>query len=429
MEIDWQFYPKQNKVLEALENPCYDLVVFRTGYGGGKSLLGSRWVIEKALEFSETDNLVLAQDRQKGKATTYQVFYDQLPPEEANTNPDKGGDPTNSSIIKSFNASDLRLTTVTNSSIRLGSADRWNRYAGAEFSTIWCDETAHYDNTDLYDLYEMLISRQRTSKGLNKMLWTSTGSGYNQFFDITEKKVDKEGDPLPWDDHLKVIVGSSRENPWLEELDKLIRTFGGTEREIQAIEGGFARPQGLVYNNFVRDRHVIDPSSFSEDSFERYIYGYDHGWDDPRVIIQIGLTHDGRAVIVDEFYREETSIEDAIKWLEDNDKPRGFIGCEHMPEHIKKFRRAGWTAVKAEKDLDQGIDYVKNLLQRRGGSEGLLVAKNCRNTIQEFLSYEEEEVGKTGAKDHALDSIRYALFTFSTKSIKKKEKDYGVEYL
>jgi len=426
MKIDWKFHKAQNDVLKALEEKYdNDLVVFRTGYGGGKSLLGSRWIIEKALDYERSDNLILAQDRSKGKATTYQVFYDEIPPADVNTNPDKGGSPLNSPIIKDFNASDLRLTTINNSSIRLGSADRWNRYAGAEFSAIWCDEVAHYSHTDLYDLYEMLISRQR-SKGLNKMLWTSTGNGYNQFFDITEKRIDKEGEDLVWKDRMKVIVASSRDNPWLEELDKLERTFAGTEKEIQAIKGGFAKPQGLVYNNFTRNYHTVDPSKFT---YDRFIYGYDHGWNDPRVILQIGITHDGRFVVVDEFYKEETSIEDAIDWLIDNNKPKGFMGAEHMGEHIKKFRKAGYNAVKAKKDLDEGIDYVRSRLEVNNGNAGLLIGYNCRNTIQEFLGYEEDDVGKSGAIDHALDSLRYALFTYSTKSRGDSEASIGVEYL
>jgi len=180
IDIDWTYHEKQADVIQALKGP-YDLIVFRTGYGGGKSVLGARWVLKSAIQYPNSDNLCMAQDRQKGKSTTFRVLFDELPPKDANTNPHKGGDPTNSDIIEDFNASDLRLTTVTDSVIRLGGADRWNRYAGGEFSTIWCDEPSHYENTNLYDLYEMLISRQRAPTGPNKMLWTSTGNGYNQF--------------------------------------------------------------------------------------------------------------------------------------------------------------------------------------------------------------------------------------------------------
>jgi hypothetical protein len=38
--------------------------------------------------------------------------------------------------------------------------------------------------------------------------------------------------------------------------------------------------------------------------------------------------------------------------------------------------------------------------------------------IQEFLSYQEEHVGKSGAPDHALDASRYALFTHANTTPK-----------
>lgn len=430
LEINHEWHPKQKEVLEALqEDSPYDLVVFRTGYGGGKTLLGCRWIIRVALNYPRSDNLVMAVDFSKGEATTFKRFFKELPGDD--TVPSEGGNPENSKIIKKYDAQKKRLTTVTNSVIRLASADKWNRYAGGEFNAIFCDEPAHYETTDLYKLHEMLVSRQRTKEGPNKTLWCSTGSGYNQFYDITEKKVNKDGEELQWSDSIKVIVGSARDNPWHEGIEKLERQFEGTEIEKQAIEGGFAAPEGLVYD-FDRTKHVVPRGEVSFDESERFIYGYDHGWKDPRVILQIMRNSKGQYIVVDEFYREESKVEDAVKWLKN--KPDGVIYCEHEPEHIEKFKSIGFQAEKAKKSLDEGIPFVREYLDiDEEGRVGLKVSDNCRNIIQEFLGYKEEEVGKNVARDHAMDALRYALFTHENTSesktkISQLNSPFAVDY-
>jgi hypothetical protein len=110
-----------------------------------------------------------------------------------------------------------------------------------------------------------------------------------------------------------------------------------------------------------------------------------------------------------------------------------------------KFRRAGWSVEKAEKDLDSGLSEVRKRLEPDGnmsveatggkappvirwgtsdsassdsdpdpGSEeekrvGLLVSARCENLIREFLGYKEKHVGKSAADDHCCDSLRYCV--------------------
>jgi len=59
------------------------------------------------------------------------------------------------------------------------------------------------------------------------------------------------------------------------------------------------------------------------------------------------------------------------------------------------------------------------------------VTDRCSDLIQEFLSYKEEHVGKAAATDHALDALRYALFTHTPTSSRGDGDDDsgGVSYL
>ena len=417
--VGGEYWDAQLRTFEALETGDYDLVVFRAGYAGGKTLLACDWLLSVAVEIPTSDNLLMAPDFAKGGPSTFKKLFERLPGDD--TVPDEGGDPENSPLVSDYNRVEKRVTFVNGSIIRLGSADKWNRYAGSEFNAIACDEPAHYDTTNLYDLVEMLTSRQRTHDGPNVMLWTSTGAGFNQFYDITERQMQPDGDggeePLSWKDRMHVVVGDTRNNPFLpaDALESFREQYGGTSREAQALAGGFAAPTGLVYGDFSRDRHVVGPNQSQpvpqlRDGWR--IYGYDHGWDDPRVVLEIGQSDYGQLVVLDEFYQSGVEYDKAVSWLTSNDKPKGTMYAEHETEHQRAFSRAGYSAEPANKDLDEGIPAVRKRLDWRddpNDKPGLLFHERCSNTIKELMDYQEEEVGSSSAVDHAADALRYAV--------------------
>lgn len=428
-QIEFRYAEYQEACLDELETGDSDLVVLRTGYGGGKSYTGGQWIHEGSMGWlpgspalDHGESLVLAPDFQKGGPATYRVFFETLPGEKTVPD-DAGGDPENSPIVAGYNRNKRRVTYVSGHVVRLGSADRWNRYAGSEFHRIWMDEPSHYDTTNLYDLHEMLISRQRTQAGPNTALWTSTGNGFDQFYDITERQVDADDDPLSWADSMTVVVKSSLRNPFLPDdaKAKLRRQFEGTGREEQALHGGFAAAEGLVYSQFSRQTHVIagDRADTLIDETATPIYGYDAGWAHPRVLMEFWPTHYDQWIATDLYYETGKEFEHLCDpdagtgWVYDHDKPRGTVYCEHEPEHIQKFRRAGFDAVRADKSLDEGIPHVRGRLTTDGsGRPGLLVHEDCTEFIQEFQSYKEDHVGGSGdVPDHCPDVARYALYT------------------
>lgn len=410
--VSYQWTDYQAHVRDLLEAGDHDVVVLRIGYGGGKSRCGAQWIHRGGMADQEGvgESLVMAQDYEKGKSTTYSVFFKTLPGED--TNPFKDGDPENSPIVSGYNQNDKRLVYITGHVVWLGGADKWSRFAGGEFCRIWCDEVAHYPpKTDLYDLHRMLTTRQRTDIGPNTTLWTSTGNGYNQYYDITERQVDEDDNPLPWRDRLKVVVASTEHNTLLppDGLEKIKRQFKGTAREEQGLHGGFAAAEGLVYDQFSRNAHVVKRGDVDLRGDWR-IYGYDYGWKDPRVLIEYGKTHADQYVAWDAYHVSGKPVEHAIEWLQSNDKPVGPIYCDHDPEHIDKFRQAGYPAEAATKDLDEGIQEVQATLELdEAGRPGLLVVDDLVELIQEFQSYKEEDVGTSRAEDHCLDVTRYAI--------------------
>lgn len=411
LDLDWGFWDAQLDAIAALESGEYDVVNFRGGYGSGKTILGSRWIMEKATEVAGSDNLIIAPDSKKGGPTTYKVFFEELPGED--TVPDEGGDPENSPFVAEYNRNERRITWFNGSVVRLGSADVWNRYAGGEFNAIWCDEVAHYEHTDIFDLNRMLLSRQRTRDGPNVTLWTSTGNGYNQYYDFVERQVTPDEDDLPT--RLVNVVADSRNNPFLPEKEKLVRQFEGTQKEDQGLAGGFAAAEGLVYSAFSRPTHVRKRDDVDLRSGWR-LYGYDYGFKDPRVLLEIGKTPTDQFVVLDLYYESQQPVEhlidpsDGSGWMLREEKPAGELYSDHEPEHIQKFRTAGYEAYAATKDLDEGIDEVRSVLDTDvDGRPGLLVLEDCTELIKEFQSYKEDDVGTSRATDHALDALRYAI--------------------
>ena len=473
----YDFWETQRDCLDHLGGDDQDIVAFLGGYRSGKSVTGARWVLSKALEYPGSRWLAMGQDYTKATDTTYRVLFENLPGERTHIVTSSFSGPEQSPLVVDYNRKEHRLTLFNDSVIVLGSADKWSRYAGDEYAGIWLDEPSHYGD-ELHDLMEMMGTRLTAPRGPKVMFWTLTGNGYNAAWRVLEKREDGDGNPIG--SRIALERASVLENPYIADEDKerLKRQFEGGGREEQALHGGFDVAQGLVYSNFSRDAHVI-PTDEGLDAVEGdwRIYGYDAGWNDPRVLLEIGKTPYDQLVVLDEFHRSAAHVEDAIQWVEQTDKPDGTIFAEHEPSEIEKFRRAGFRVEKAEKSLDAGIAEVRrrleadgNMTVKKGGTVsgvvdlsdnspemresgpegeeneskeeiedagsadekrprvGLLVTERCENLIREFLGYKEEQVGTAGATDHCLDGLRYAVMggaSQESQSITKSKHSLG----
>lgn len=435
--LTYDLWTAQQEAIRTLNSGEHDIIAFLAGYGAGKSLTGARWLIATALAHPGSRFLAMGQDFAKARDSTHRILFEQLPGEQTSKRSSGFAGPERSPIVADYDRQAQRLTLVNDAVITLGGADQWNRYAGDEFGAVWMDEPSHYGD-DLHDLLEMIGGRLRGVDGPKTMCWTLTGNGYNAAWEILEKRQDSNGDPIGLD--ITLIRVSTLDNPYLDvhTKERFKRQYADTDRETQALHGEFAAAQGLVYDDFRRDRHVLpDPNARNRVDDWR-VYGYDAGWRDPRVLLEIGKTSYEQLVVLDEFHESESHIRDAIKWLQGNEKPVGTIFCEHEPSDIDKFSQAGYRAKRAEKSLDAGIAEVRTRLQTgangaiekpqsertsvdstgpntdkddtadREPQVGLLVSDQCGHLIREFFSYKEDNVGTSRARDHCLDSLRYA---------------------
>jgi len=429
-DIVWAYWRPQREAIQAVYSGDYDIVGFVAGYRSGKSVTGARLTVEVALNpaFAPSRSLAMGVSYQEAKKTTYPVLFEEIPgASKEELDPFLyAGDPEKSPLIANFSKQDGVLTWFNGSVTILASADKPDRYKGGKFSFAWLDEVAHYKEDRIHPIRKTIGERFDLGPPACQ-LWTTTGNGLNPAYDVLARHEDEENNALG--SRVHTVRASSENNPFLtrEDRARLRRTHGNSKVAAQALHGAFEAPEGQVYSTFRRQSHVVELTEDDTVDVDASIvdgwrmYGYDAGWNDPRVLLEIAKTDYGQFVVVDEFYRSETQVEDICGgpkyddwWL--RGKPKGYIYAEHNPADIAKFRKAGFKAGKAEKDIDDGIDRVRHRLRADGdGRVGLLVAERCENLIGEFQSYTEDDVGRDGADDHALDALRYALYTHSLR--------------
>ena len=231
--LAFDFWEAQSRCLGHLEDG-EDIVAFLGGYRSGKSVTGARWVLSHAIEIPGSRWLALGVSFQQASSTTYRTLFEQLPGDRTHILTSGFSGPEQSPLVADYNRQAHRLTLFNDSIITLGSADKWSRYAGDEYSGIWMDEPSHY-GSELYDIREMMGSRLTSDAGPNTMFWTLTGNGYNASWAILEQREDINGDPI--NDQITIERASVLDNPYIDEAAKeqLRRRYGGTSRAEQAL--------------------------------------------------------------------------------------------------------------------------------------------------------------------------------------------------
>lgn len=148
-------------------------------------------------------------------------------------------------------------------------------------------------------------------------------------------------------------------------------------------------------------------------------YGLDFGYNNPSSLVKIGV-HDKKVYVEEIFYETKLTTND----LTDIIKIYGItktseIFCDAAePKTIEEIRRMGLNAKPADKSVYDGIQLVKSM--------PLYITKNSTNLLKEIRNYKwkTDKEGKVLDEpvkfmDHALDALRYGIFTKLSKPKKK----------
>jgi phage terminase large subunit-like protein len=323
--LTYDVWDAQRRTLDAVGSGENDIVAFLAGYGSGKTVFGARWLIKQALDHDGSRFLGMGIDFTKARDTTFRVLFEQLPGERTGIVTSAYNGPEQSPIVSDYNRQNHRLTLTNDTVIKLGSADKWNRYAGDEYGGVWLDEPSHYGG-DLHDLVEMIGSRLRGVDGPKAQLWTFTGNGHNVAFDILERKEDSDGEPLGL--NIELVRASTLNNPFLDdgEKERFERQYGNTSREQQALYGGFAAGSGTLLTREQLD--FVDMSTLGERNYRIHI-GVDLSYvaskrhaenSDSDYTAAVVIAEDptgGRAYLFDVARERGMTLRQSVQWLAD----------------------------------------------------------------------------------------------------------------
>lgn len=204
------------------------------------------------------------------------------------------------------------------------------------------------------------------------------------------------------------------------------------------ILGLWCMAEGVIYDMFDAKIHVKPILSFYRKLLPgiRYV-SIDYGTQNATAFLLWNKGVDGVWYCIREYYysgrdkgKQKTDAEyanDLETWLEEIDI-KAVIVDPSAASFIAELRKRGYKVLRATNDVEDGIRLVGTKLNQ----EKIIFADSCENTIKEFMSYiwdikaaERGEDKPVKAHDHAMDAVRYFVYTLlnnRTARIKNKAK-------
>ena len=188
-------------------------------------------------------------------------------------------------------------------------------------------------------------------------------------------------------------------------------------------EAAFERPEGLVYQDFDRAKHLIPEIiwfckswswfNHSLHEFRRVIAGLDWGYVAPGCILVLAEDNDHKHYIIHEEYRTGLTVDQwavIAKNLKIQFKIEKFYCDPAEPNNIAMFNQAGLPAVAAENAVLPGINRV---IEGWRVNRLFILSGQAPHLVDELESYHWNDKSIKDApvkeNDHACDTLRYAL--------------------
>lgn len=232
--------------------------------------------------------------------------------------------------------------------------------------------------------------------------------------------------------HLHFIMD---DNPSLSEKRKMFykRMFSGVFFK-RYILGLWVIAEGIIYDMFSEDIHIIDGKNKywpKDNRFEEYYIAIDYGTQNACAFLLIGK-YKARYFIVDEYYysgREEGKQKSDPKYFSDFEefvkgiKIKKIIIDPSAASFITLLKENGYRVKKAKNEV---VDGIREVASRLSNLE-IFVHKRCKNTIKEFFSYVwDKKASERGEDkpikkfDHAMDALRYFVYTVLVTKVSKR---------
>lgn len=272
---------------------------------------------------------------------------------------------------------------------------------GQQFDFLVLDEIASMRNF-WSDWREILRPTLTDTRG--EGMFISTPKGFNHFYDLCNEELK--------DDNFKAFHFTSYDNPFLpvDELESVKQTLP-LEAFEQEYMASFQKTQGLVYKEFIREKHLYE--ELPEGEYEK-IGGIDFGFKNPAGVLDIRFAKD-KFYVENELYKRERTEEQIADYVCAYKFDEVYPDPEN-PSAIEVLKRKGVNTrevIKGKNSVKSGIDRVREAFI----TGRLFINKQCVNLISELemYSYDDEKGDKNEdenplkANDHLCDALRYVI--------------------
>lgn len=213
------------------------------------------------------------------------------------------------------------------------------------------------------------------------------------------------------------------DNPYLTDAYKisLKKEYAGLWYR-RFIEGEWVQAEGAVYDFFDTALHCVDrPPTYAK----YYVLGIDYGTTNPFAAVLVGFNDDHHPAlwVEKEYYwdskvtgYQKTDAEYAAELRRVfGNYPVRLVYLDPSAQSFEiELKRQKWPVKQAKNEVIDGIRSVATFV-----SQGdLVICKECTNLIKEFESYVWDDksirLGEdkpVKSRDHALDALRYAIYS------------------
>lgn len=213
------------------------------------------------------------------------------------------------------------------------------------------------------------------------------------------------------------------DNPFLpsEFVRNLCKEYEGTVYYNRYILGEWALAEGVIYDMFSRDTHVVD--EVTEPLTNARYVSCDYGTQNATVFLLWQKAKSGIWYCIDEYYysgRDQGKQKTDAQYVDDlgaflNGRSISAIIVDpSAASFIEALRQAGYPVIRANNEVVNGIREVGGMLNKKG----IMFTSRCKKTIEEFGTYVWDEKASekgndvpTKVNDHSMDAIRYFVNT------------------
>lgn len=190
------------------------------------------------------------------------------------------------------------------------------------------------------------------------------------------------------------------------------------------IEGKWVSGDGVVFQDFDKEKHTITREQAMQLEFDRVIAGVDWGYEHYGSIVVLGVRGESY-YFIEEHAHQHTDIDEWISIANEVIATYGSIPfyCDTArPEYLIRFKKEGIHAVNANKKIMLGVETVAKKMKN---NQFYVVYDDCPRFRQEIYKYVWHKT-KDQPKDEfddVLDGLRYAILGDITVGARKSNKE------